>query len=175
MLATAATRHQRRCRYVRQEGGGGGVRSLSTVLAVPAVHSMLRRPPEARRPRVSRRDLPAPPCPERKSHAEVAGRPRTGGQRVSGTGCCRQGRPAARPTRRAVAHRRRVALSRAWALALTSSTTCSTTCPRTRSGIGSAVRPYPGRPSAAAPPAAQRCGHLGPTTGAVRGPRLTSA
>ena len=34
--------------------------------------------------------------------------------------------------------------------------------------IGSAVGPYPGRPSAAAPPAAQRCGQRGPTTGEVR-------
>ena len=34
--------------------------------------------------------------------------------------------------------------------------------------IGNAVGPYPGRPSAAAPPAAQRCGQRGPTTGEVR-------
>ena len=34
--------------------------------------------------------------------------------------------------------------------------------------IGSAVGPNPGRPSAAAPPAAQRCGQRGPTTGEVR-------
>ena len=33
--------------------------------------------------------------------------------------------------------------------------------------IGNAVGPYPGRPSAAAPPAAQRCGQKGTTTGEV--------